>query len=208
MQLAIAPVSAPDLRAGSVVPELWEDVFLPPRALWLRQATELRAPQLDVRLEGPGLVFSSAKPAEEGAGIVLRCYNAGDAPAEGIWRLGRRMKRALLTRADEREGRELPLSVDGQSVRFRAGPRAIVTVILDARGIAPGALKLPAPPADLPWCSPPHSRRSRRPSARAVARAQGAVDLALPLAPEQRLRDAGDLPGAVDVDDPEDVVPV
>jgi alpha-mannosidase len=130
LQLALVPVGAADLQAGSALPELWEDVFLPPRALWLRQATSLRSPGLDVRLEGSGLVLSAVKPGAAG-GLVLRCYNAGAEPAEGSWRLGRAAGRAELVRADERGARALTLADGGRSIPFRAGPRAIVTVLVD-----------------------------------------------------------------------------
>ncbi len=130
LQLAVAPVASDELEDGGALVELWEDLFLPPQALWLRQATPLRAPDVDIRLEGAGLVFSSVKPAEEGDGLVLRCYNARAEPVEGRWHLGRAMGRAVLARADERGARELPLSADGRSIPFRAGPRALVTVIV------------------------------------------------------------------------------
>jgi alpha-mannosidase len=129
-QLAVVPVGAADLQAGSALPELWEDVFLPPRALWLRQATSLRPPDLDIRLEGNGLVLSAVKPAAAG-GLVLRCYNSGTEPVEGRWRLGQAAARAELVRADERGARTLPLADHGRSIPFRAGPRAIVTVLVD-----------------------------------------------------------------------------
>ncbi|HUR94063.1 MAG TPA: glycoside hydrolase family 38 C-terminal domain-containing protein [Gemmatimonadales bacterium] len=127
-QLAIAPVDEELLGAGHLVPELWEDVFLPPVAVWLRQATGLRLSQVDVRLEGQGLVLSSVKPAEDGAALVLRCYNARPEPVEGRWRIGQRVMRATLLRADERDERELPLEPDGRTIAFRAGPRAIITI--------------------------------------------------------------------------------
>jgi hypothetical protein len=136
LQLAIAPVDARDLHAGSALPELWEDVFLPPRAVWLRQATPLRLPELELQLEGAGLVLSSVKPAEEGEAIVLRCYNARGEPVDGRWRFSRRAARAVLIRADERGGSELPLGADGRAVSFRAGPHAMITIALH-----------PAPPA-------------------------------------------------------------
>ena len=133
LQLAVVPVEADDVEAGSALAELWEDLFLPPRALWLRQATALGVPDLSVRLEGAGLVLSSVKPAEEGDAVVLRCYNARGSAVEGCWRLGRPVARAVLTRADERGGSELPLSDNGMAVRFAAGPRAIVTVLVSPR---------------------------------------------------------------------------
>ena len=124
IQLAVVPVEAADLWEGSALPELWEDVFLPPRALWLRQATPLAAPERDIRLEGRGLVFSSAKPPEEGDGLVLRCWNARADPVSGAWRLGQPVGRAVRIRADERGdgavdlaladgGRTVPIVVEG-----------------------------------------------------------------------------------------------
>lgn len=135
LQLGVVPVGGSDLGAGSALPELWEDVFLPPRALWLRQATPLRPPNLDVRLEGGGLVLSAVKPAVAGAGgLVLRCYNARAEPVEGCWRLGWAAARAELVRADERGARTLILADGGRSIPFRAGPRAIVTVLVAGPG--------------------------------------------------------------------------
>ena len=130
LQLAIAPVDAGDLRDGGTLPELWEDVFLPPRAVWLRQATTLRLPDLDVELEGAGLVLSAVKPSEDGDAVVLRCYNARGEAVDGRWRLGRAVARAILQRADERGGSELPLLEGGQVIPFQAGPHALVTIAL------------------------------------------------------------------------------
>ena len=130
LQLAVVPVGAGELQAGSALPELWEEVFLPPQALWLRQATPLQAPEIDLHLEGAGLVLSSVKPAVAAPGLVLRCYNARAEPVEGCWRLGRASSGAQLVRADERGGRDLLLADGGRSIPFRAGPRAIVTVRL------------------------------------------------------------------------------
>ena len=130
LQLALAPVDADDLQRGNTLPELWEDVFLPPRAVWLRQATALRLADITVELEGPGLVLSAVKPSEDGEAIVLRCYNARGEPVEGRWRLGRAAARAVLQRSDERGGRELPLGEGGRIIPFRAGPHALVTIAL------------------------------------------------------------------------------
>jgi mannosylglycerate hydrolase len=130
LQLAIAPVDGGDLQAGNKLAELWEDVFLPPRAVWLRQATALRLPALDVQLEGAGVVLSAAKPSEDGEAIVLRCYNARAESTEGRWRLARPVARAVLQQADERGGSELPLLEEGRVIPFRAGPHALVTVAL------------------------------------------------------------------------------
>ena len=118
LQLAVVPIEAGDLRAESALPELWEDVFLPPRALWIRQATPLAPPAWDVRLEGRGLVFSAAKPPEEGDGLVLRCWNARAERVAGAWRLGRPVARAVRLRADERAdgAGELAIAEGGHAV--------------------------------------------------------------------------------------------
>jgi len=130
LQLAVVPVEAADLRAGSALAELWEDVFLPPRALWLRQATPLSNAAWDVRLEGKGLVFSSAKPPEQGEGLVVRCWNARGDAVSGAWRFGRPAARALRLRADERAAAavELALADGGHTVPLVVEPYGIATV--------------------------------------------------------------------------------
>jgi mannosylglycerate hydrolase len=131
LQLALCAVKPEDVGAGSVLSELWEDVFLPPRGIWLRQATSLRAPPIEVRLEGAGLVFSAIKPAEEGEEIVLRCYNATDSATHGAWHFSPPIARVVRTRADERQAQSLPLGDGGKVVGFEAGPREIVTILVE-----------------------------------------------------------------------------
>jgi mannosylglycerate hydrolase len=130
LQLALAPVTAEEIAHGAPLAGLWEDAFLPPRAIWLRQATDLRFPPTDLRLEGDGLVFSSLKPAVGGHGIVLRCYNATDAKVAGRVELGTPVAAAARVRADECEPQPLPLGAKRTSARFAAGPHEIVTLLL------------------------------------------------------------------------------
>jgi alpha-mannosidase len=131
IQLALAPVSAVELERVAPVVELWEDAFVPPRAIWLRQATPLAPPAIDLELEGDGLVFSSLKPAEaDGRRIVFRCYNATGDPVEGRLLTDSPFESVERTRADEREGRPLVLEDNGTVVRFVAGPHEIVTLLL------------------------------------------------------------------------------
>jgi len=129
LQLAVVPVEAADLWAGNALPELWEDVFLPPRALWLRQATPLSTAPWDIRLEGRGLVFSSAKPPEQGDGLVLRCWNARAEAVSGAWRFARPVARAIRVRADERSASagELVLAESGHEVPVVVEPYGIAT---------------------------------------------------------------------------------
>jgi hypothetical protein len=128
LQLAMVPVEAADLRAGSALSELWEDVFLPPHPVWLRQATPLTAPAWDVRLEGRGLVFSSAKPPEQGNGLVLRCWNGRAEPVAGAWRFGRPVARAVRLRADERG--------DGAVELVLAGGGKVVPLVVEGFGVS------------------------------------------------------------------------
>jgi alpha-mannosidase len=126
----LAPVTAEDVESGAPLARLWEDMFLPPRALWLRQATEVDPPTTDLRLQGEGLVFSSLKPAADGDGIVLRCYNATGSEVAGRVELGTPVAAVARVRADEREPQPLRLGAKRTSVRFAAGPHEIVTLLL------------------------------------------------------------------------------
>jgi 2-O-(6-phospho-alpha-D-mannosyl)-D-glycerate hydrolase len=132
VELAIAPVSQAELERGDGLPSLWEDVFLPLRGFWLRDAAELAPAPIDIALEGSGLVLSAVKPAQQGSPLVLRCYNATDRQAAGAWRFGgaEGVKSAHRVRADERESIALVLEGRGKTVRFVAEPHEIVTILV------------------------------------------------------------------------------
>jgi alpha-mannosidase len=130
LQLALAPVTAEDIERAAPLAALWEDAFLPPRAIWLRQATELDPPATAVRLEGEGLVFSSLKPAADGDGIVFRCYNATGSAVAGRVVFATPVTAAARVRADERKPESVPVDENGSSVDFTAGPHEIVTLLL------------------------------------------------------------------------------
>jgi mannosylglycerate hydrolase len=130
IQLAFAPVTQSQLQKGSVIPELWEDVFLPVRAVWLRQASPLSIEHFEVRLEGDGLVFSGLKPAAQGSEMVLRCYNATGAPTVGTWHFGVPVASAKRARADEHPLHEIRLGEAGRAVPFHAAPYEIVTIMV------------------------------------------------------------------------------
>src|SRR3989449_10124493 len=72
---AIVPVSQAELERGDAVAALWEDVFLPVRGFWLRDALDLTPAPVEVALEGSGLVVSAGKPAPQGGPPALRGYN-------------------------------------------------------------------------------------------------------------------------------------
>ena len=130
VELAIAPVSQAEVERGDVIPALWEDVFLPVRGFWLRDATRLVPASIDIALEGMGLVVSAVKPAQQGSPMVLRCYNATGRKTAGAWRFGEGVKSAHRVRADERESTALVLEGRGKTVRFVAEPYEIVTILV------------------------------------------------------------------------------
>ena len=130
IDLALAPVSAADVDRGDVLPQLWEDAFLPLHALWLRDASALTPAPVTIALEGTGLVFSALKPAQIGSPMVLRCYNATGRKVSGAWRFGRGVKTAHRVRADEREAVALVLEQRGNVVRFVAEPHEIVSILV------------------------------------------------------------------------------
>ncbi|MBA2457665.1 MAG: hypothetical protein H0V43_01770 [Gemmatimonadales bacterium] len=127
LQLALCPASSAPPFGAARLAELWEDVFLPPRAIWLRQAIGLQIPELDLWLQGEGLVFSCCKPAADGDGIVLRCYNDSERPTTGRWRLSLPVREVSRILADEGPGPRVPLADGGREIRFEAGPHELVT---------------------------------------------------------------------------------
>ncbi len=127
LQLALCPVTSVSQSGAAGLAEIWEDVFLPPRAVWLRQAIDLTVPELDIWLQGEGLVFSACKPAAEGNGVVLRCYNDAERPTTGRWHFAPAIRDAYRVRADESAGIQVPVAEGGHEIRFDAGPREVVT---------------------------------------------------------------------------------
>src|SRR2546428_442633 len=94
IDLANAPVSTNQVERGDVLPQLWEDAFLPLHGLWLRDAATLTPAPVNIALEGSGLVFLALKPAQIGSPMVLRRYNATSRKATGAGRLGHGVKTA------------------------------------------------------------------------------------------------------------------
>jgi hypothetical protein len=120
IELAIAPVTAEQVAHPSTIHALWEDAFLPITAWWLRDAVGPLAVPDGITLEGDGLVLSAVKPAADGSGIVLRCYNPETAAIAGRWRFGTPRTTAVRVRADEREPRPVSLSGKGRVLEFNA----------------------------------------------------------------------------------------
>ena len=130
LQLAIAPITQPELEGGTAMAELWEDLFLPVRAVWMRQASPLSPAAIDIRLEGYGLVFSALKPAEQADAMVLRCYNATGRPTAGLWHFNQPVSSARRARADELGLHEIRLGDGGRIVPFHAAAHELVTIMV------------------------------------------------------------------------------
>jgi alpha-mannosidase len=136
VDLALAPASAEDLAHPDRLERTWEDVCLPIQTPFVRDfsgSPDTLGETPGITLEGDGLVFSAAKPAESGDDLVLRCWNVRAEETVGRWRFARRVARARLARADETGARDLALAPDGRSVEFPAGPQAIVTLIVSRK---------------------------------------------------------------------------
>jgi alpha-mannosidase len=122
---ALAPV-----ESAAAIPDLWEDAFVPLQPVWLRDATDLTDSADSIELEGEGLVLSTMKPAEEGDGIVIRCFNGTAHSVQGTFRFGRPRSRAVRVRADEQEPVAVSLGNAGRTLTFTAAPHAWVTLVV------------------------------------------------------------------------------
>ena len=68
----------------------------------------------------------STKPAADGNGVILRCFNDAERPTAGRWRLSQPIRDAQRVRADEGPGTSVPLADGGREIRFEAGGPAIL----------------------------------------------------------------------------------
>ena len=128
IELAIVPVTAEEVERVDRLVEYWEDAFLPVRGRWLRDVGPLGIAGGEIVLEGTGLVLSAVKPAQNGSGVVLRCYNATGRETAGAWRFSEGVKTAHRVRADERDSQGLLLEHRGRTLRFVAKPYEIITI--------------------------------------------------------------------------------
>jgi alpha-mannosidase len=105
-----------------------EDVLTPLRGTTLRSALAIAPPTSGLELRGRGLAFASAKEAEDGSALALRCINLTDERIDGSWRLGFSAHTARMARLDETPAETLPIEND--EVRFSAPPRGVVTILV------------------------------------------------------------------------------
>jgi alpha-mannosidase len=105
-----------------------DDVLSPLEGSTLRSALAIAPPTAGLELRGRGLAFSSAKEAEDGAALALRCINFTDERVEGSWRLGFTAHTARMARLDETPAETL--RIENDEVRFSAPPRGVVTILV------------------------------------------------------------------------------
>jgi alpha-mannosidase len=105
-----------------------DDVLLPLAGDTLRSALAVPDPVAGVELMGTGLAFSAAKPSEDGEWLVLRCVNLTETTVAGAWRVPFTPAAARLARIDETSIQEI--EIVGRDIRFNAGPRAVVTMLV------------------------------------------------------------------------------
>lgn len=131
VELAVVPGGDDDLDDAAALEQLWDATFAAPQAIFVRDFTgdHSATSSTGIELTGRGLVFSSLKPAESNAGIVIRCYNSGAASAAGQWAFRSPIGRALLVRADESVLAPIE-SPDRRVVEFTAPPRGIVSILV------------------------------------------------------------------------------
>lgn len=120
-------------RSSAVIDEIErvaDDVLFPLTGDTLRSALRTPTPVGGVELDGAGLAFSALKETEDGSGMVLRCVNCLDHAIDGEWKLNgkRRLREAYKARLDETTLDQLEAS--GNSVRFIAAPREVVTILV------------------------------------------------------------------------------
>jgi len=126
--LAFAMHGSDDWRTRQLIAELADDVLLPLRGESLRYGTREPHRTNGLELEGDGLTFSAACPAQEEGWITLRCVNIRDTEVRGSWRVGRPISAAARARLDETRLAELDVRDD--TVQFVAAPYEIVTILV------------------------------------------------------------------------------
>ncbi len=108
-------------------PASGRDAELPLLAVPCGEAPLIAADRALLALAPRALLLSSVKPAQEGAGLVVRVLNPTDAPLEATLRLGFDFASAEAVRLDEAPSGE-PVTHDGDTLRFAVPPHALRSV--------------------------------------------------------------------------------
>ena len=127
-RLAIALHGADSPAQRDTIERLADDVLLPIVGETLRSNLADESEGAGLELEGDGLVFSAAAPAQREGWTMLRCVNRRARRVRGGWRLYRPVTEAVRAGLDETP--LAPLAVAERSIVFDAEPYEIVTVLL------------------------------------------------------------------------------
>jgi alpha-mannosidase len=127
-QLAVMLHGVRNAATVDAIERAADDILLPLTGATLRSALRNPGALHGIALDGEGLAFSCAKESEDGQWLVLRCVNLLDEVRAGSWRLGTPITEAQVARLDETiiEATQ----ADGDTVRFLAAPRSVVTILV------------------------------------------------------------------------------
>lgn len=126
---AIIPHTRADFETYGPVNEQIETFLLPCRATRRGGAPQFALSGFGLELTPAALVVSGLKPAENGDGFILRCYNPTARKIEGTLRSSYTIARATATQLNERDGAALVVE-DGSVVGFVAQAQQIVSLRL------------------------------------------------------------------------------
>jgi alpha-mannosidase len=127
-RLALALHGADSPAQRDEIERLADDVLLPIIGTTLRSYLGGPGELSGLELDGAGLAFSAAAPAQREGWMMVRCVNRRGERVSGRWTLPRAITEAVVARLDETP--LAPLPVQGSSVSFEAAPYEIVTLLL------------------------------------------------------------------------------
>ena len=133
-ELAVATTTAVEDAAASEFAELErlaEEFHAPLAGFMLPYGIGVPDAVPGPALLGDGLKLESVKPSEDGKSLVLRCVNVTDRRVSGSWLLPFEVDWIHRTRLDETSVQEIPVPEEGHRVAFEAGPREVVTILVE-----------------------------------------------------------------------------
>jgi mannosylglycerate hydrolase len=134
VELALVPVAGAEgsgAAAWDPVEAAAEEFHAPLAGRMLRWGIDVPELVAGPELVGSGLAFKALKPRAEGPGVVVRCVNLTNAAQAGAWRWPGPVSRAFRARLDETVIEELRLDAERRLLPFTAGPREIVTIVVE-----------------------------------------------------------------------------
>ncbi|UCF40233.1 MAG: hypothetical protein JSW43_10910 [Gemmatimonadota bacterium] len=133
-ELAVSTVAVDEAS----VPAEWEELerlaeefHAPLGGLMLPYGTDVPELVEGPALSGDGLALKAVKPSEDGTGLVLRCVNLTGERVSGGWTLPFAVEESRCARLDETPLRALTVAEGGNRITFDAGPREVVTVLVE-----------------------------------------------------------------------------